>query len=81
MRFTKPNLVFVAFVRRREAQLRWSGREEPTLLVGDFVEYAEFFLVMGMTALNAANCFKASTERFNTCFERDSLRVCVVHMG
>ena len=51
------------------------------MLVGDFVEYAEFFLVIGMTALNAANCFKASTERFNTCFERDSLRVCVVHMG
>jgi len=50
------------------------------LLVGDFVEYAEFFSVMGMTALNAANCLEASTERFNTCFERDSLRVCVVHM-
>ena len=54
MRFTKPNLVFIAFVRRWEAQLCWSGREEPTLLVGDFVEYAEFFLVIGMTALNAA---------------------------
>jgi hypothetical protein len=51
------------------------------LLVGDFVEYAKLFLEMGMTALKAANCFTASTERFNTCFERESLRVCVVHMG
>jgi hypothetical protein len=72
--------MLVALIGGREAQLWWSRTEEPTLLVGDFVEYAELFLKMGMTALKAANCFKASTERFNTCFERDSLRVCVVHM-
>jgi len=73
--------VFVAFVRRREAQLCWSRGEEPTLLVGDFVEYAKVFLEMGMTALKAANCFTASMELFNACFGRDSLKVCVVHMG
>ena len=37
-------------------------------------KYDSYFCVL-------PNCFKASTERFNTCFERDSLRVCVVHMG
>jgi len=78
-RLTEPALL-VALIGGREAQLWWSRTEEPTLLVGDFVEYAELFLEMGMTALKAANCFNASTERFNTCFERDSLRVFVVHM-
>ena len=79
-RVTEPDLVLVALIGGREAQLWWSRTEEPALLVGDFVEYAELFLKMGMTALKAANCFNASTERFNTCFERDSLRVFVVHM-
>ena len=80
VRFAEPYLMLVALIGGREAQLWWSRTEEPTLLVGDFVEYAKVFLEMGMTALKAANCFNASTERFNTCFERDSLRVCVVHM-
>jgi len=73
--------MLVALIGGRETQLCWSRAEEPTLIVGDFVEYAKVFLEMGMTALKAANCFTASTERFNTCFERESLRVCVVHMG
>jgi hypothetical protein len=72
--------MLVALIGGRESQLCWSCGEEPTLLVGGFVENVELFLEMGMTALKAANCFTASTELFNTCFERDSLRVCVVHM-
>jgi hypothetical protein len=62
--------MLVAFARGWESQLCWSREEEPTWLVGDFVEYAELFLEMGMTALKAANCFKAFTESFNTCLER-----------
>ena len=73
--------MLVALIGGRETQLCWSRAEEPTLLVGDFVEYAKVFLEMGMTALKAANCFTASMELFNACFGRDSLKVCVVHMG
>jgi hypothetical protein len=72
--------MLVALIGGRETQLRWGCAEEPAMLVGDFVEDADLFLEMGMTALKTANCFTASTERFNTCFERDSPRVCVVHI-
>ena len=79
--FAEPDLVFVAVIGRRLAQLWRSGDFEPALLAGEFLEDAEFLMEMGVAALKAANCLAASAEFFNTCLERDSRRACMVHIG
>jgi hypothetical protein len=67
-----PDLVLVALVVGRAAQLgRWLGEEE-AVFRGIAAEDSEFLAVIGRTALKARNCFAAASELFNVCLERDS---------
>lgn len=67
-----PNLMLVAFVVGRAAQLWRPGSKEELLFFGVAVEDLEFFEEMGRTALKTSNCFAAASEFFNVCLERDS---------